>query len=91
MLSLILALIVAEPAAPQTPTTVTPVTVTGQPQVQPAPKIAKADQITCRWITGSGGISREVCATNKEWRREQMERQQRVADFQRRALTTGPR
>ena len=87
MLSLILALVVAEPAAAPPSTTVTSVTVTAPP----APKVAKADQVTCRWITGSGGISREVCATNKEWRREQMERQQRVADFQRRALTTGPR
>ena len=91
MLSLILALLVAEPAAEPPSTTVTSVTVTAQPLPKPAPKIAKADQVSCRWITGGGGISREVCATNKEWRREQMERQQRVADFQRRALTTGPR
>jgi hypothetical protein len=83
MLSLILALVVAEPTATTAPV--------AAPAPQPAPKIAKADQVTCKWLTGKGGIVRQVCATKKQWRDEQMERQQRVDEFQRRQLTISPR
>lgn len=85
MISLIFALVVAaEPAAATGPVTVTA-------PAQPAPKVAKADQVTCKWMTGKGGITRQVCATNKTWRTEQMDRQQRVDEFQRRQLTISPR
>ncbi len=83
MLSLILALVVAEPAATTAPA--------AAPPPQPAPKVAKADQVTCRWLTGRGGIARQVCATNKQWRLDQMNRQQSVDEFQRRQLTISPR
>jgi hypothetical protein len=81
MLTLILALVVAEPAASTAPA--------AAPAPQPAPKVAKSEKVTCKWIAGSGGTARQVCATDKQWRNEQMERQQRVDEFQRRALTTG--
>ena len=83
MLSLILALVVAEPAATTAPA--------AAPPPQPAPKVAKADAVTCKWMTGKGGIARQVCATNKQWRNEQLNRQQSVDEFQRRQLTISPR
>jgi hypothetical protein len=83
MLSLILALVVAEPAATTAPA--------AAPAPQPAPKVAKADAVVCKWMVGKGGIARQVCATKKQWRDEQITRQQHVDEFQRRQLTITPR
>jgi hypothetical protein len=57
----------------------------------PATKVSKADTVTCKWVTNSGGIANRICLTGRQWRNEQLERQRRVDDFQRRALTTSPR
>ena len=82
MLSLILALVVAEPAATTAPA--------AAPAPQPAPKVAKTEKVTCKWVTGRGGIARQVCGTDRQWRDEQMRRQQAVDEFQKRALHTQP-
>jgi hypothetical protein len=83
MLSLILALVAAEPS-----TTAQPV---AQPVSEPAARVAKAKKVTCKWVVSKGGIAREVCATGNQWRDDQIERQQRVDEFQRRQLTISPR
>ena len=84
MLSLILALTVAGQPAPAEP--VAP----AQPVAQ-VTKVSKADQISCKWRTNSGGHRLEVCQTNRKWRDDQIENQKRVDDFQKRALHTQPR
>ena len=81
MLSLIFALALAEPSAAAAPA----------PLPEPAAKVAKAEAVTCKWVTNSGGIAIHVCRTGREWRLDQIERQRRVDDFQRRALTVVPR
>jgi hypothetical protein len=83
MLSLILALALADPAAavpPEAP----------PPMVEKA-RYSKAQTVSCKWVTNSGGIAQRVCMTSRGWRNEQIERQRNVDDFQRRALTVGPR
>lgn len=79
MLSLLFALALAEPAAVEQ----------AAPLAAPAPvvKAAKPNPVTCRWVTNSGGIALNVCKTKREWRLDQMERQRRVDDSQRRAMT----
>ena len=80
MLSLILALSMAQ-ASPPPPPTLTPAEA----------RAAKAEAVTCKWVVNSGGIAIHVCRTGREWRLDQIERQRRVDDFQRRALHIQPR
>jgi hypothetical protein len=80
MLALIFALAVADPAAAPAP----------MAAEAPVAKVSKQDRVTCKWIVNGGGISQHICMTAREWRNDQMERQRRVDDFQRRALTTSP-
>ena len=82
MLALIFALAVADPAAAAPAPT---------PDAAPPAKVSKQDKITCKWVNTYSGIARQVCMTGREWRLDQIERQRRVDDFQRRALTSGPR
>ena len=65
-----------------------------EPAAEAAPRVAKVaadNPITCKWVTNSGGFALEVCRTKHDWRLDQIERQRRVDDFQRRALHTQPR
>ena len=81
MLAFVLALAVSCPAAAPAHTA----------DVAKPIKVSKQEKVTCKWITTGGGISQHVCLTGRQWRDDQIERQRRVDDFQRRALTTSPR
>jgi hypothetical protein len=81
MLALVLALAITDPAAAPAPTA----------DATPPPKVAKQDQVTCKWVANGGGISSQVCMTARQWRDDQIQRQRNFDDFQRRALTTAPR
>ena len=79
MLSLVLALIVAEPAAATAPM--------AAPAPQPAVKVAKMDALKCKWVVTKSGTARQFCLTQREWRDHQIDRQQRLDEFTKRQLT----
>ena len=78
MLSLALALIIAEPAATTAPAVAEP----------PArvTRVAKLDGVQCKWVVTKSGAARQFCLTQREWRDHQIERQQRINEFTRRQL-----
>ena len=79
MLSLVFALIAAEPAVATQPV------AAAEPPARVV-KVSKMDAVSCKWVVSKGGMARQFCLTNREWRDNQIERQQRINEFTRRQL-----